>query len=34
MLGFLMVISYEPAANLREIQGSNFREYLVASKGP
>ena len=32
MLGFLMVISYEPAANLREIQGSNFREYLVGVK--
>ena len=32
MLGFLMVISYEPAANLKEIQGSNFREYLVGVK--
>ena len=32
MLGLLMIISYEPAANLREIQGSNFREYLVGVK--
>ena len=32
MLGFLMVISHEPAQNLREIQGSNFREYLVGFK--
>ena len=32
MLGFLMVISYEPGSNLKEISGANFREYLVGVK--
>ncbi len=32
MLGFLMVISYEPGGNLKELSGANFREYLVGVK--
>ena len=32
MLGFLMVISYEPGTNLKQISGANFREYLVGVK--
>ena len=32
MLGFLMVISYEPGTNLKEISGTSFREYLVGIK--
>ena len=32
MLGFLIVISYESGANLRELSGESFREYLVGVK--
>ena len=32
MLGFLIVLSYESGADLKELSGANFREYLVSVK--
>ena len=32
MLGFLVVISYEPGYNLRDLSGDTFQEYLVGVK--
>ena len=32
MLGFLLILSYESGATLKELSGANFREYLVGVK--
>ena len=32
MLGFLIVLSYESGADLKELSGANFREYLMSVK--